>query len=171
NSVREDILNLDRARIFPLTGPIYVDGADPGDALVIDVLNLKFADWAWTAIWPDSGLLEEFREPTLHIWKLNRRGKYANFVKGIRVPLRPFCGVMGVAPPEEGMFEVIPPGKHGGNMDTKHLGIGSKLFLPVWVKGGLFSAGDIHAAQGDGEVCTSAMECPGEVTVRFGLVK
>jgi len=78
---------------------------------------------------------------------------------------------MGVAPPEDGVFEVMPPGKYGGNMDTKHLTAGSRLMLPVGVEGALFSVGDLHAAQGDGEVCVTAIECPGEVTLAFDLIK
>ncbi len=84
--------------------------------------------------------------------------------------MRPFCGVMGVAPKENGEFNAMPPGSHGGNMDIKHLTEGSKLILPVWNNGALFSVGDVHAAQGD-EVCVTAIECPGVVTLRFELIK
>jgi acetamidase/formamidase len=171
NSASEDILRLDSSKFYQLTGPVFVEGASPGDALVIDILDVKVADWAWTAIWPGFGLLEEFKDPVLWIWKLNRKEKYASFTKGIKIPLRPFCGTMGVAPADEGAFDVMPPGTHGGNMDTKHLTAGSRLFLPVWVEGALFSAGDLHAAQGDGEVCVTAIECPGEVALRFGVMK
>jgi acetamidase/formamidase len=169
NSVAEDILKLDASKFHKLAGPVYFEEARPGDALVIDILNVKVPDWAWSAVLPGYGLLEEFDKPYLWIWKLGRR--YALFKNGIKIPLRPFCGTMGVAPPEEGTFEVMPPGRHGGNMDTKHLTAGSRLILPVWVDGGLFSVGDIHAAQGDGEVCISAMECPGEVTLKFNVEK
>ncbi|HKT22147.1 MAG TPA: acetamidase/formamidase family protein, partial [Nitrososphaerales archaeon] len=112
----------------------------------------------------------EFQWPYLYKWTLGDRG-FARFERGIKVPLRPFCGVMGVAPPEAGSFPVMPPGRHGGNLDIKHLTKGSRLELPVWVPGALFSTGDLHAAMGDGEVCVSAIECAGKAKFRFSLEK
>ncbi len=170
NSNSQTIMTCDRSKEYPLTGPIYVQGAKPGDALSVHIVNLKVDDWGWTSIDPTWGVpLEEFTEHYLWIWKLRKR--YAPFKNGIKIPIRPFCGVMGVAPPEDGFFEVVPPGKHGGNMDIRHLTAGSTLLLPVWVDGALFSIGDMHAAQGDGEVCGTAIECPGEVTVKLEIVK
>jgi acetamidase/formamidase len=169
NSSADDIIRLDPSKGYPLTGPVYVEGARPGDALVVNVVSVKVADWGWTAIVPGLGLLEEFKEPFLWIWRLGKR--YAAFKNGIRIPIRPFCGAMGVAPPEDGFLEVTAPGKHGGNMDTKHLTAGSRLMLPVGVEGALFSVADMHAAQGDGEICVTAIECPGEVTLVFDVVK
>jgi acetamidase/formamidase len=87
------------------------------------------------------------------------------------VPLRPFCGVMGVAPGEDGEFRTRPPGRFGGNMDVRELSDGAVLYLPVLNSGALFSTGDAHAAQGDGEVCINGIECPADVTLRFGLHK
>jgi acetamidase/formamidase len=168
----EDLSRLDWSKSYPLSGPVYVLGASPGDALSVEVEKIETADWGWTAISPPLGLLPEFKENFLWIWKgLKAKDGYANFKNGLRVPLAPFCGVMGVAPKEKGAIEVMPPGRHGGNMDIKHLNEGSKHILPVWVPGALFSVGDMHAAQGDGEVCVSAIECPGEVTLKFDLLK
>ncbi len=166
-----DFAKLDDKKLYPLSGPVFVEGALPGDALSISVENVKTADWGWTGIIPGLGLLPEFKKPYLWIWDLSRGKDHANFVRGISVPLAPFCGVMGVAPKENGNFNVKPPGRHGGNMDIRHLTKGSKLILPVWNEGALFSVGDVHAAQGDGEVCVTAIECPGEVTLKFDLIK
>jgi acetamidase/formamidase len=164
------IPKIDHDKIYPLAGPVEVLGARPGDALVVDVMKATPANWGWSAIMPGDGILEEFDEPYLHIWDLHDRTK-APFKNGISIPLRPFCGVYGVAPKGRGYFEVMPPGPHGGNMDNRHLTAGSRLMIPVWTEGALFSLGDLHAAQGDGEVCVTAVECPGEVTVRLDLVK
>lgn len=169
-STAEDLTSLDPEKFYPLAGPVYVEGAKPGDALVVDIQNVKAADWGWSAILPGLGVLTDFDRPFLWKWNL-ANGKYASFTKGIKVPIRPFCGVHGVAPPEDGYFEVMPPGKHGGNMDVRHLVAGSRVKLPVWVDGALFSTADVHASQGDGEVCVTAIECPGEVTLRFDLEK
>src|SRR5215467_2112221 len=170
DSTVEVLKNFDGSKLYPLSGPVYIEGAEPGDTLTVEVLEVRNDEYGWSAIIPDLGLLEEFTEPYLYIWDL-KDDHYANFEKGIRVPIHPFCGVMGVALPEQGAFEAMPPGKHGGNMDIKHLVTGSTLELPVWVPGGLFSTGELHAAMGDGEVCVSAIECPGRARFRFGLVK
>ena len=169
-STVETLKSFDGSKLYPLAGPVYVEGAEPGDTLTVEVLDVKNDDFGWSAILPDFGLLDEFKDPYLYKWELNN-DRYAQFLKGIRVPIRPFCGVMGVAPPEEGSFEAMPPGRHGGNMDIKHLTVGSTVELPVWVPGALFSTGDLHAAMGDGEVCVSAIECPGNAKFRFGLRK
>jgi len=169
-STSSDAANLDASKFYPLAGPVRIKGAKIGDALVVDVLKVETADWGWSAIVPGLGTLEEFTEPYLWTWKLTQK-RWVNFKNGLKVRRRPFCGTMGVAPANEGFTESMPPGNHGGNMDVRHLTAGSKLLLPVWVDGGLFSVGDIHAAQGDGEVCVTAIECPGEVTLRFNLIK
>jgi len=124
---------------------------------------------------PGFGLLSnEFDSAELKIWKLQRdeEGPFAWFdeEKGIRVPLRPFCGEMGVAPGKEGAHSTIPPYKTGGNLDTKYLTKGAVLYLPVEVDGALFSIGDGHAAQGDGEVCGTAIETPMRVTVQLTVL-
>jgi len=160
----------DDSKLYPLAGPIYVEGAEPGDTLTAEVLEVQNDGFGWSGILPGHGLLEEFKRPYLYKWDLKDKD-FAHFEKGIKIPIRPFCGVMGVAPPEKGTFDVMPPGRHGGNMDIKHLTVGSKVELPVLVKGALFSTGDLHAAMGDGEVCVCAIECPGHARFRFGLAK
>ncbi len=170
-STPEALRRIDWSRVYPLAGPVYVEGAEVGDALEVEVLDIHPGPWGWSAIIPGFGLLEEeFREPRLKIWDLSH-GDHTYFREDIRIPLDPFCGTMGVAPREAGRRAVMPPGFHGGNMDIKHLTRGSKLLLPVWVDGGLFSVGDPHAAQGDGEVCVTAIEAPMHLSLRFNLRK
>lgn len=166
-----DILaRLDFSVIHPLTGPVAIVGAEPGDTLEIEILDIQPKAWGWTGILPGFGLLaDDFTEPYLKVWKL--QGDHTYFKPGIRIPLEPFCGVMGVAPAEPGSLDTIPPRLNGGNIDIKQLVKGSKLLLPVLYPGALFSLGDTHAAQGDGEVCGTAIEGPMVVTVRFDLHK
>jgi acetamidase/formamidase len=114
-------------------------------------------------------LKERFAEPYLFHWQLE--GAVSRSLAPAVVALRPFCGVMGVAPGEDGEFRTRPPGRFGGNMDVRELSQGSKLYLPVLNRGALFSAGDAHAAQGDGEVCINGIECPADVSLRFYLHK
>jgi len=117
------------------------------------------------------GLLPDtFSLPYLRIWDLTS-STHAELRRDIRIPLDPFCGTMGVASDEAGSFPVMPPGKFGGNMDIRHLTVGAMLLLPVWVDGALFSCGDAHAVQGDGEVCISAIEAPMRARLRFGVRK
>ena len=168
DSSSADIDRLDASKLYPLAGPVFVEGARPGDALIVETVSVKTADFGWSAIIPGFGLLEEFKKPYLYKWTLKDK-KFATFEKGIKIPIRPFCGVLGVAPPERGSFDVMPPGKHGGNMDIRHLTAGSRIKIPVWVDGALFSVGDVHGAMGDGEVCVCAIECAGEATLRFTL--
>jgi acetamidase/formamidase len=155
-----------------LTGPVAVVGAEPGDTLVVDIVEVAPAAWGWTACGPGGGSLlqDELEEWVLHVWDL-RDGEDAVFAPGIRVPLAPFCGVMGVAPAEPGRLPTIPPGRGGGNLDVRQLTAGTTLSLPVLVPGALFSVGDAHAAQGDGEVAGTAIETDATVTLRFSLLK
>jgi acetamidase/formamidase len=153
----------------PLTGPIYVTDAEPGDSLAIEILSFTHHGWGWTRCSPAGGLLPGEFETLLKIWQLGEHD--TEFKPGIRIPLEPFCGVMGVAPAEPGDHLTMPPGRHGGNMDIRHLVAGSTLYLPVLVPGALFSAGDCHGAQGDGEVCITGIEAPMDVTLRFHLRK
>ncbi|KXN83172.1 Acetamidase [Leucoagaricus sp. SymC.cos] len=164
------------SQLDQVCGPIYVEGALPGDTLQVDVIKLETADWGWTGIIPGFGLLaDEFVKPDLKIWKLVRSNTgddygYAWFdeAKGIKIPLKPFMGEMGVARGVEGQFSTIPPYNTGGNLDTKYLYTGSQLFLPIETEGALFSIGDGHAAQGDGG---TAIETPMKVTVRLTVRK
>jgi acetamidase/formamidase len=164
----EEFLGIDRGRIHALTGPIAIEGAEPGDTLEIDILEVKHKGWGWTSILAGLGFLKErFADPFLFHWELEADVTRSLFPAV--VPLRPFCGVMGVAPAEDGEFRTRPPGAFGGNMDVRDLSAGAKLYLPVLNAGALFSAGDAHAAQGDGEVCINGIECPADVTLRFHL--
>lgn len=166
----EEYLQIDRGRIHALTGPIFVDGAEPGDVLQIDVLDITHKGWGWSSVVPGLGFLKErFSAPFLFHWNLE--GQVTRSLGPAVVPLRPFCGVMGVAPAEDGEFRTRPPGIFGGNMDVRELCAGATLYLPVLNEGALFSAGDAHAAQGDGEVCINGIECPVDVTLRFRLHK
>ena len=162
---------LDFSRLYPLAGPIYVKGAEPGDALEVEILELRPIDWGWAAILPGLGLLaEDFTAPYIRHFDLTN-GEHAKLRDDIRIPIQPFCGTMGVATDDPEPLPVLPPTKGGGNIDTRHLGVGTRLRLPVFVPGGLFSAGDCHAAQGDGEVCVTGIECPMRFTLRFNVVK
>lgn len=144
-----------------LTGPIYVEGAEPGDTLEVRIKDVALRqDWGWTVIAPLKGTLpEDF--PVRRRWHLpiDRQAMTAEMPWGMKVPLKPFCGVMGVAPPEiYGRVATIEPREYGGNIDNKELGAGSTLYLPVFNRGALFSTGDGHAVQGDGEVSITALE-------------
>lgn len=164
----EQYLQIDRGRIHALSGPIFVEGAEPGDVLQIDVLDIAHKGWGWSSVVSGLGFLKErFTEPFLFHWKLED-AETRSLIPAV-VPLRPFCGVMGVAPAEDGEFRTRPPGIFGGNMDVRELCSGATLYLPVLNEGALFSAGDAHAAQGDGEVCINGIECPVDVTLRFRL--
>lgn len=167
------IAALDFAKINPVSGPVFVDGAQPGDAIKVDILDFTPSGWGWTACIPGFGLLaDQFPEPALNIWSYDRSSLApAAYGPGGRVPLKPFAGTIGLAPAEPGLHSIVPPRRVGGNMDIRDLAAGSVLYLPVEVAGGLFSIGDTHAAQGDGEVCGTAIESPMKVTLRLGLVK
>jgi len=166
----QDYVAIDRTRIHALTGPVWIDGAEPGDVLEIDVLSTRHADWGWSSVLEGLGFLKDrFRDPYLFHWQLD--GESTASLAPAVVPLRPFLGVMGVARAEDGNFRTRPPGPFGGNLDVRELCAGSRLYLPVFNPGALFSCGDGHAAQGDGEVCINGIECPLDVTLRFHLHK
>jgi acetamidase/formamidase len=160
----------DKMRVHALSGPIAIEGAEPGDALEIEVLELEHEGWAWTSIIPGLGLLgDEFEEHFLHVWKLERH--CTRSMPGVTLDLHPFCGIIGVQRAESGEYRTRPPGVFGGNMDVRHLGVGARLMLPVFTPGAGLCAGDAHAAQGDGEVSINAMEAPMSVTLRVHLHK
>ncbi len=162
--------NLNFDLIHPLTGPVYVEGAEPGDALVVDIVSIKHKGWGWNAVIPGFGLLaEDFTEPYLHHYKLGETT--CEFRSDIHIPYEPFCGVMGVGPREAGRFNTIPPRENAGNIDIRHLTPGSRAFFPVLVPGALFSCGDCHSAQGDGEVNGTGIETKMSVTLMFNLQK
>jgi acetamidase/formamidase len=168
-----DVVRMDFSKINPVTGPVYVDGAEPGDVLKVTLLSFAPSGWGWTANIPGFGLLaEDFKEPALHLWRYDANTLApALFGQWGKVPLKPFTGTIGVAPGEPGLHSIVPPRRVGGNMDVRDLSQGTELFLPVEVAGALFSVGDTHAAQGDGEVCGTAIESPMRVALQFDLLK
>jgi acetamidase/formamidase len=170
-STTDAIAALDWDRVYPLAGPIAVRGAEPGDTLAVEILDLHPRGWGWTAILPGLGLLpEDFPDPYLRTFDLSD-GEYIHFREDVLVPIDPFFGTMGVCPAGASAQPVMPPGTFGGNMDTRQLTIGTTLFLPVQVSGALFSCGDAHAAQGDGEVCVTGLEAPMYGSLRFTVQK
>jgi acetamidase/formamidase len=157
--------------LYNLSGPLFVEGAEPGDTLSIEMLSLETGDWGWTSILPKLGLLpDDFPQPYLHISNLRDGGRIP-FTEAISIPRAPFLGTMGTHPDDPIEAPPFPPNQGGGNIDNRHLVAGTTLLLPVWVPGALFSCGDPHAAQGDGEVCVSAIECPMRCSLRFDLIK
>lgn len=208
DSSHADVVRTDRSVVHPLTGPVAVEGAEAGDVLVVEVLEIVPGSFGYTAQFPGFGFLaEEFPEPFLVRWDLGDGIATSPDLPGIRIPASPFMGTMGVAPshdllrrigereralsergedvllPEprgavpprepvatEGL-RTKPPRENGGNMDVKQMVSGSLILFPVWTEGALFSAGDGHFAQGDGESCGTAIETRATLRVRLGLRK
>ena len=144
-----------------VTGPVAVAGAVPGDMLEVRVDKIEFgADWGYCGFRPLAGTLpEDFPERFLSHIPIDRERRTCRLSYGVELPLAPFFGVMGVAPPPAyGTISTVEPREHGGNIDNKEIGEGATLYLPVFAPGGLFSAGDGHSVQGDGEVCVNALE-------------
>ena len=165
------VATLDWDRVYPLAGPVAVEGAEPGDTLAIEILDLQTRGWGWTAIIPGAGLLpNDFPDAYLRVFDLSE-GRYAYLRDDIAIPVEPFFGTMGVCPEGAAAQEVMPPGRFGGNLDTRQLVKGTTLYLPVQVPGALFSCGDAHAAQGDGEVCVTGIEAPMYGELRLSLEK
>ncbi|MEO9631267.1 MAG: acetamidase/formamidase family protein [Sulfitobacter sp.] len=173
DSTVKDVETLDFGKINPVSGPIYVEGAEPGDALKITIEGFTPSGFGWTANIPGFGLLaDQFTDPALTIWDYDPDTLApALFGKHGRVPLKPFAGTIGCALAEDGLHSIVPPRRVGGNLDIRDLAAGTTLYLPVEVAGALFSIGDTHAAQGDGEVCGTAIESPMNATVTLDLVK
>lgn len=173
DSTLDDLAKVSLEGINPVTGPIYVEGAEPGDAIAVTFRDFQPSGWGWTANIPGFGLLaDQFPDPRLHIWKYDANTlKPALFGPGGAVPLKPFCGTVGLAPAEPGLHSIVPPRRVGGNLDIRDNAVGTTLYLPVEVAGGLLSLGDTHAAQGDGEICGTAIESPMVVAIELGLIK
>ena len=169
----ETLNTLDFGKINPVTGPVYVEGAMPGDALKVTIRKFYPSGHGWTANIPGFGLLaDQFKDPALHVWSYDAISMApALFGPGGKVPLKPFAGTIGLAPAEPGTHSVVPPRRVGGNLDIRDLTAGVTLYLPVEVEGALFSIGDTHAAQGDGEVCGTAIESQMNVEATLELVK
>jgi formamidase len=202
-----DFPSLDVGAVHPLTGPVYVKGATPGDLLEIEFTDIIAEPVAFSAIMPGLGFLRDvMADPFLVHWQIRDGWATSADIPGVRIPGAPFMGVSGVAPSAEKLMEwtareqrvidrgglafppdpagavpvgacglvglrTLPPRENGGNFDVKQLTKGSKLFLPVFKEGGLFSTGDGHFAQGDGEVCVTAVEMGATAVVRFKLHK
>ena len=173
NSSVDDLANVDMNMVHTLTGPVFVEGAEPGDTLAVRLLEIEPADWGWMAIIPHFGLLtHDFGDTTkLRTFSLNNERGYVDFSDNIRIPLRPFAGVMGVAPDTDEMLDTIPPRANGGNLDDPNLTVGTTVYFPVFVTGALFSIGDTHAVQGLGEVSGTAMEAPMRIVYRISVLK
>jgi acetamidase/formamidase len=171
-SPSENIDNLDWNRIHALTGPIAVAGAEPGDILKVEILELAHNGKGWTAIFPGFGLLpHDFGDyKGVFYWKVGSDGR-AELKPGVRVPIEPFMGEMGVAPKEKGAHSTMPPRPTGGNLDVRQLCKGTIAYFPVEVPGALFSVGDGHLAQGDGEVCCFAIEAALTATLKLSVLK
>ncbi|MEO6041680.1 MAG: acetamidase/formamidase family protein [Croceibacterium sp.] len=175
DSTAEDVARKGPLVGHPLTGPIHVRDARPGDILAVEILDMRpRSDFGWTAIRPGRGLLppEDFGDHFIQIWDLSD-GSFARMRQRpeIAVPIAAFPGIIGTALAEPGTFTTMPPRHNGGNIDCRHLVAGSTIYLPVLREGGLLSLGDAHAAQGDGEVCVTAVEMDGQVTVRINLIQ
>jgi len=169
-STAADVPGMDMGKVNPVTGPVYVKGAQPGDVLAVEILEFAPHDWGWTAIIPGFGLLaDEFPDPWLNISQVDTNARTVAFLPGVTLPFSPFPGTIGLAPQQPGEHSVVPPTKWGGNMDIKHLRAGTTLYLPVAVEGALFSVGDTHAAMGDAEVCGTAVETAMDITVRLSV--
>lgn len=170
NSTTQTIAAIDYRRLDPLVGPVYIDGARPGDALKIEVLELKPKSWGWTALLPDFGLLaDEITDPFLKVWDVS--GPTVEAPNGAKFDLHPMIGCIGVAPGQDGDYASITPTNAAGNIDIRYLGAGATLIVPVFNEGALLSAADGHALQGEGEICGTAIECPMEMTMRVDLIK
>ncbi len=202
-----DFATLDSGAVHPLTGPVFVKGAVPGDVLEIEFTDILPQPMAFSAIIPGLGFLRDvMAEPFLVHWRISDNWATSEQIPGVRIPGAPFMGVSAVAPAAEqlvawtareqrviargGMalppdaagavpagpcgltgLRTLPPRENGGNFDVKQLTKGAKLFLPVFTEGGLFSTGDAHFAQGDGEVCVTAVEMGATAVVRFKVHK
>src|SRR5579859_3443156 len=164
------VARLDFAAVNPCTGPVFIDGAQPGDDLVVTILDIATESWAWTANIPGFGLLaDDFPDAHLRISRV--AGAAVEPWPGVSIPARPMIGTIGVAPAASGQTPLLVPTEAGGNMDIPQIGVGTRLHLPVRVTGALFSAGDTHAVQGDGEVCGTGAETGSTLRVQFDVVR
>ena len=169
-STTEQIGQMDFRKMDPLIGPVWVEEAEPGDALEVEILDIKPKKFGWTALLPNFGLLaDQFTEPRLKIWDIDGRDEIDVF--GSKFKLCPMLGCVGVAPGQDGQFASVTPTHVGGNIDVKYVVAGSHLFLPVQNPGALLSVADGHALQGDGEISGTAIECPVNTTIKVHLHK
>jgi acetamidase/formamidase len=169
-SVYAEVKRPKGASVHILTGPVYIEGAEPGDTLEVRVLDIKFrVPYGVNNTGPGKGVLPRLlKEPSAKLIRIDLERRVALFSDEIEIPLNPFMGIMAVSPPTSlGMVSSTPPGAWGGNIDLKFTGIGSSLFLPVFNTGGQFFTGDGHAVQGDGEVDGGAIEISLKPTLQF----
>jgi acetamidase/formamidase len=175
-STGADINALEFSKGYALAGPIWVEGAEPGDLLEIELLKFEDHGWGYTAIFPEveqvnlADYPEERFEPSIAFWEVHEGvAVWKKF--DVHVPIHPFLGVVGTAPFLTGAFNPLPPRESGGNLDCKHLTAGAKLYLPVHAAGARLFLGDPHLAMGDGEVYSSAIEAPLKIKVRVNVRK
>lgn len=168
-SIHTEVTGIDWDRINPATGPIYVNGALPGDVLKVTIDKLEIGSQGVLATGPDLGVLGHRFEKIEHKM-IQIQDEKAIFNEKVKIPINPMIGVIGVAP-AEGQISCGTPGAHGGNMDTKLITEGVTLYLPVFIEGALFALGDFHAAMGDGEVSATGIEVPGKATVTLDVLK
>ncbi|NLK00222.1 MAG: acetamidase [Clostridia bacterium] len=161
------VTSLDFDKVNPATGPVYIEGAEPGDTIAVEILSIKIEDQGVVSTLPDTGSLIANAETRTKIVPI-REGKA--IFNDLEFPVKPMIGVIGVAP-REGSIACGYVGFHGGNMDNNRIMEGSKVFFPVNVPGALLQLGDLHATMGDGEICGTGIEIAGEVTVRFHLIQ
>tara|TARA_Y100001949_G_scaffold175117_1_gene184189 strand:- start:1005 stop:1943 length:939 start_codon:yes stop_codon:yes gene_type:complete len=173
DSTIDDVKNLDFSKVNPVTGPIFIEDAKEGDVVEVELIDFIASGWGWTAVIPGFGLLsDEFKDPDLNLWKYNKDNPIESIYSTYgKVPLKPFVGTIGLALKEPGNHSIVPPRHCGGNLDIKDLSKGSKVRFPVQIPGALLSLGDTHAAQGDGEICGTAIEGPMKVIVKVNLIK
>ena len=160
---------VDLGHVNAATGPVYLEGARPGDTLVAEILDIQVADWGAALVIPGFGFLQDtIPGPYTKVFRVASDGSVPYGTR-LRLPLKPMVGTIGVAPAEP--ITTLSSGPHGGNLDTTDIRPGCKVYLPVFVEGALFGVGDVHATMGDGEVCGTGIECPAEVTIRLDLRK
>ncbi len=165
-STAEVIERIDWDQVDLISGPVFVEGARPGDVLQVDLLDVEVGTMGYSANYPGSGLLpDDFPDPWIYVWELG--SDRARYVNDISVPVEPMVGIVGCTPAAPGVHSAIPPLRTGGNMDAKHIGPGTTVYLPVEVEGALFGTGDPHAAQGDGEVGGSGIEAAMQIRLRL----
>ena len=159
NSTLSQMRSIDSSLFDGAVGPIYVEGANPGDSIEVTIKKMETDSWGWTGIMNDFGLLKNRYRETLLFWNIGKGEilSEGDLLKGIRIKASPFLGVIGTAP-AEGEYGMIPPQYFGGNMDNRFVSEGSRITLPVSVEGGLLSFSDPHGSQGDGEICGTAVE-------------
>ena len=172
HSTMEDFHKVDMDKVHTLTGPIYVEGAVPGDVLAVEILDLEPGDWGWTGMGPDFGFLAgDSQAEGFKTYPLDKENHVVRFSEDVVIPLKPFLGVIGVAPDTDDMLVTFPPRANGGNMDDPNMTKGVTVYLPVFVEGALLSVGDSHAVQGLGEVVGTAVECDMRALLRLRVIK